>query len=306
MPNNTTLTVDGRALKVSNLDKIFYQNSGFTKGQVLDYYIRAAPIMLEHIAKRPITLKRYPNGAKGKFFYQKECPASRPRWLQTTPIWSQGNKKNTNYCLIDTLPSLIWAANLAALELHTSLSEVPNIHCPTMIVFDLDPGFPASILECAEVALLLKEHLDAFNLQSFVKTSGSKGLQLYVPLNTQATYDQTKLFAKTLASLLEKEQPKLVISKMTKKLRTGKIFIDWSQNDEHKTTVCAYSLRAKEVPSVSTPITWAEVISAYQNKDASELYFSPSEVLDRIDRLGDLFEPVLRLKQNMPSNFTIK
>jgi bifunctional non-homologous end joining protein LigD len=300
VPNSTILTVDGAELKVSNLDKIFYHTSGFTKGQVIDYYIRIAPVMLTHLAKRPITLKRYPNGAKGKFFYQKECPASRPRWLQTTPIWSEGNKKNTHYCIIDSLPALIWAANLAALELHTSLSETGNMKCPTMLVFDLDPGFPATILECAQVALLLKQHLDKFSLKSFAKTSGSKGLQVYVPLNTPTSYDHTKLFAKTLAKTLEKEQPQLVISKMTKKLRTGKIFIDWSQNDEHKTTVCAYSLRAKETPSVSTPITWEEIINAYQNKHANDLHFSPAEVLERIDRLGDLFAPVLRLKQNMP------
>jgi bifunctional non-homologous end joining protein LigD len=303
VPNNTTLTVEGTELKVSNLGKIFYQSSGFTKGQVLDYYIRVAPVLLPHLAKRPITLKRYPNGAKGKFFYQKECPASRPRWLRTTPIWSEGNKKNTNYCLIDTMQTLIWSANLAALELHTSLSEATDIKSPTTLVFDLDPGFPASILECAQVALLLKQHLENFKLESFAKTSGSKGLQVYVPLNTPAAYDNTKMFAKTLAKLLEKEQPSLVISKMTKAFRKGKIFIDWSQNDEHKTTVAVYSLRAKETPSVSTPITWKEVITAYQNKDAQQLNFSPAQVLDRINRLGDLFEPVLKLKQNLPVNY---
>jgi bifunctional non-homologous end joining protein LigD len=303
VPNNTTLSVEGTELKVSNLDKIFYQSTGFTKGQVIDYYIRVAPILLEYLAKRPITLKRYPNGAKGKFFYQKECPASRPRWLQTTPIWSEGNKKNTNYCIIDNLPGLIWAANLAALELHTSLSEAQNIQCPTMLVFDLDPGFPASILECADVALLLKQHLDKFELASFAKTSGSKGLQIYVPLNTPTTYDNTKSFAKTLAKLLEKKRPGLVISKMTKKLRTGKVFIDWSQNDEHKTTVSVYSLRAKDTPSVSTPITWKEVITAYKNKDAGQLNFSPAQVLERISRLGDLFEPVLSLKQKLPVSY---
>lgn len=302
MPNNTTLTVEGTALKVSNLDKIFYQSTGFTKGQVLDYYIRIAPLLLPHLVNRPLTLKRYPHGATGKFFYQKECPASRPRWLKTTPIWSEGNKKNTNYCVIDTLPSLIWTANMAALELHTSLSKVGNIQCPTTLVFDLDPGLPASIIECAEVALILKKELDSFELNSFPKTSGSKGLQVYVPLNTPTNYDKTKTLAKMLARRLEAEHPQLIISKMTKKLRTGKIFIDWSQNDEHKTTVCVYSMRAKETPSVSTPITWEEVTSAYQNKDAGQLNFTPEKVLERIKRLGDLFEPVLKLKQRLPQS----
>jgi bifunctional non-homologous end joining protein LigD len=301
--NNTILTIQGAELKLSNLDKVFYQSSGFTKGQVLDYYIRIAPALLPHLANRPLTLKRYPNGASGKFFYQKECPASRPRWLQTTPIWSHRNKKNTNYCIIDTLPALIWTANLATLEMHTSLASAHNIHCPTVLVFDLDPGSPASMLECTQVALLLKRQLDQYKLKSFPKTSGSKGLQVYVPLNTTTTYDETKKFAKTLAHLLEKEHPLLVVSNMQKALRTGKIFIDWSQNDEHKTTVCVYSLRAKEQPSVSTPLTWEEVETAYLNKNAHQLSFSPAQTLERMTRAGDLFAPVLTLKQCLPAKF---
>lgn len=303
MPNSTFLTIGGTQLKLSNLDKIFYLSTGFTKEQVLDYYIRIAPMLLPHLTRRPLTLKRYPNGTAGKFFYQKECPASRPRWLKTTPIWSDSNKKNTNYCVIDSLPGLIWTANMAALELHTSLSTVPNVSCPTILVFDLDPGFPATIIECAQVALFLKEHLDRLSLKSFPKTSGSKGLQVYVPLNTPTKYENTKQLAKTLARMLEREHPLLVVSKMTKTLRKGKIFIDWSQNDEHKTTVCVYSLRAKETPSVSTPITWEEIVTAYNEKDARQLSFSPAQVLGRVTDLGDLFAPVLKLKQNMPADY---
>ena len=301
MPSNKILiTIDGVELKVSNLDKVFYAESGFTKGQVIDYYIRIAPALLPHLEGRPLTLKRYPNGAASNFFYQKECPASRPKWLPTVPVWSERNKRAVNFCLVENLPSLVWAANLAALELHTSLSLADNIMRPTMLVFDLDPGPPATIIECTQVALCLRDFFNRLNLQSFPKTSGSKGLQVYVPLNTKTSYDQTKHFAHTLAKMLESKHPALIVSNMRKNLRTGKVFVDWSQNDDHKTTVCVYSMRARALPTVSTPVTWDEVETAYETKNAQSLIFTSDQVLERFSRLGDLFQPVLTLKQHLP------
>jgi bifunctional non-homologous end joining protein LigD len=301
VPNHTFLDVAGLKLKVSNLDKVFYPATGFTKAQVIDYYIRVAPTLLPHLAGRPLTLKRYPNGAVSKFFYQKECPASRPDWLPTTPVWSESKQRNTNFCLVNDLPSMIWAANMAALELHTSLSLAKTILSPTMVVFDLDPGLPATIIDCSQVGLWLQEIFTQNKLQSFPKTSGSKGLQVYLPLNSPATYAQTKQFAHRLARLLEAHHPQQVVSNMRKSLRVGKVFVDWSQNDDHKTTVCVYSLRALEYPSVSTPVTWEEVKQCVQKKDAQLLTFTPDEVLARIAQQGDLFAPILSLKQNLPA-----
>lgn len=301
MPSNKlAINIAGVQLKISNLEKIFYPTTGFSKGAMIDYYIRIAPALLPHLTGRPLTMKRYPHGALGKFFYQKECPVSRPRWLQTAPIWSESNKRNINFCLLDTLPSLVWAANLAALELHTSLALAKDFLCPTMLVFDLDPGAPATIIECAEVALLLRNFFDKAGLKSFPKTSGSKGLQVYVPLNTPTNYKKTKNFAHALAQMLEAQYPAKIVSKMKKTLRTGKVFIDWSQNDEHKTTVCVYSLRAREQPTVSTPVTWDEVKTAWQTRDDNLLYFTFDKVLERVGTQGDLFAPVLTLKQELP------
>src|SRR5262249_39497498 len=198
----------------------------------------------------------------GEYFYEKQCPSHRPRWLKTAAIWSEGKQRDTEYCLINDLPSLVWAANLADLELHTSLSLAKNVHRPTMAVFDLDPGEPANIVQCCKVALYLREHLEALELESYAKTSGSKGLQIYVPLSTDVHYQDTKPCARAMAEKLEREHRELIVSKMQKSLRAGKVFVDWSQNDEHKTTVCVYSLRAKQRPMVSTPVSWAEVGSA--------------------------------------------
>jgi bifunctional non-homologous end joining protein LigD len=301
MPNNTIVKIDNVNLTLSNLDKVFYTGTNFTKAQVIDYYVRIAPILLPHLTGRPLTLKRYPNGAGAKFFYQKECPAFRPNWLSTVPVWSESKKKSIHFCLAQDLPSLIWAVNLAAIELHTSLSKSEDILRPTMLVFDLDPGHPATIVHCAEVALTLQNFLTERKIQSFPKTSGSKGLQVYIPLNTQtATYTRTKEFAHTVAQLLEQHKPSLVVSKMKKILRKGKVFIDWSQNDNHKTTVCVYSLRAKKSPTVSTPVSWAEVETAYQQQDPTLLSFTTNQVLDRVQKMGDLFAPVLNLQQNLP------
>ena len=295
-----TLKLKGRHLTVSNLEKVFYPATGFTKGQVIDYYIRISPVLLPHLKDRALTLKRYPDGVGGGFFYEKRCPAWRPEWVQTVPIWSDRHDAQVHYCMANDLPSIVWAANLGDLELHTLLAKGRNVDRPTMMVFDLDPGAPAGILECTEVALWIKEHFDDLHLETFIKTSGSKGLQLYVPLNTPVTYAQTKPFARAAAERIEREHPDRVVSKMGKRLRVGKVLVDWSQNDRHKTTVCVYSLRAMEQPSVSTPVTWDEVGHALRKKDAAMLSFLWDATLKRVDEHSDLFAHVLKLKQKLP------
>ena len=298
---DTVIEIEGKQLKLSNLDKVLYPAVGFTKGQVIDYFVRIAPVLLPHLSGRPLTLKRYPEGVDGMFFYEKSCPKHRPDWVQTAPIWSHGRNDYIRFCLAQDIPTLVWAANLADLELHTSLSRAKKIEEPTMMVFDLDPGPPADIVLCCQVAFWLRDIFDRFDLKAFPKTSGSKGLQIYVPLNTPVTYDDTKTFSHALARLLEQEHPDLVVSDMKKTLRTGKVFVDWSQNDEHKTTVNVYSLRAKERPTVSTPVTWEEVEKCLKKKDATLLVFDSAQVLARVAKLGDIFEPVLTLKQRLPN-----
>ena len=300
MGKETVVDIGGRHLKLSNLDKVLYPASGFTKGQVIDYYVRIAPVLLPHLRGRPLTMKRYPNGVSGPFFYEKNCPEHRPEWVQTARVWSEGNNRWMNYCLAEDLPTLVWAANLADLELHTSLSLGKDMLRPTFLVFDLDPGPPANIVHCCQVGLWVRDIFANLQLQSFAKTSGSKGLQIYVPLNTAVTYDQTKTFAHELARLLERQHPDLVVSDMKKALRTGKVLVDWSQNDDHKTTVCVYSLRAKERPTASTPVDWKEVESCLKKGDENSLVFTSDQVLERAKKFGDLFEPVLKLKQKMP------
>lgn len=294
------IEVGGRQIKLSNLDKVLYPKAGFTKGQVVDYYVRIAPVLLPHLAERPLTLKRYPEGVEGIFFYEKNCPSYRPDWMKTAKVWSEGNNRYMYYCLAADLPSLVWLVNLADLELHTSLSVAPEMQKPTVIAFDLDPGPPANIVQCCQVALWIKEIFAGLGLQAFAKTSGSKGLQIYVPLNTAVSYDQTKPFARGIARLLETRHPEGVVSDMKKSLRTNKVFVDWSQNDNYKTTVCAYSLRAKERPAVSTPITWQEVESCLDQQDPESLVFVADQVLARAEKMGDLFAPVLQLKQELP------
>jgi bifunctional non-homologous end joining protein LigD len=294
----TRVEVEGRELKLSNLDKVLYPEPGFTKGRVIDYYTRVAPAVLPHLRGRPLTLKRYPDGVEGQFFYEKECPSHRPDWVHTKEI-STG-RKTVNFCVCDDLPTLVWAANLADLELHTSLSLAEEITSPTMMVFDLDPGPPAAILDCCRVALWLRDVLETLGLESFPKTSGSKGLQLYIPLNTEVTYDDTKPLSKALAQHVEREHGDLVVSSQKKELRKGKVLIDWSQNDEHKTTVCVYSLRAREHPTVSTPLEWEEVESALEADDPDALVFDSAAVLERVEDKGDLFSPVVELKQQLP------
>lgn len=296
----SVVEIEGRRLKLSNLGKLMYPDAGFTKAQLIDYYVRIAPVLLPHLHRRPLTMKRYPEGVKGGFFYEKNCPAHRPEWVQTAPVWSAGNNRWMNYCMVQDMATLVWAANLADIELHTSLSLAADVLKPTMMVFDLDPGAPADIVQCCEVGLQVRKTFERLGMKSFAKTSGSKGLQVYVPLNTPATYDQTKGFAHELARTMERTYPELVVSDMKKALRVGKVFVDWSQNDDHKTTICVYSLRAKDRPTVSTPVTWEEVEQCRKKQDASMLVFESDEAIARSRKMGDLFEPVLKLKQQVP------
>ena len=305
MPNKAELIVGDRKIQVSNLDKVLYPKVGFTKGQVIDYYIRLAPALLPHLRDRPLTMKRYPDGVEGEFFYEKNCPSHRPKWVQTAKVWSESNDRMMNYCVVQDLPTLVWAANLADLELHTSLSRKNNIERPTMMVFDLDPGAPADIVQCCQVGLWLRDLLGNMKLKSFPKTSGSKGLQVYVPLNTSVTYDQTKDLSRALAQHLEGEHVDLVTSNMSKSVRKGKVFVDWSQNDEHKTTICVYSLRAREQPTVSTPVTWEEVETCLKKKKADLLKFQSDKVIARVEKRGDLFEAVEKLKQKLPKKWEL-
>jgi bifunctional non-homologous end joining protein LigD len=302
---DSTIEVQGRQLKLSNLEKVLYPAAGFTKQQIIDYYVRIAPAMLPHLKDRPLTRKRYPNGVDEEFFYEKNAPQHRPDWVKTVPIWSEGNRRMVHYILADDLPTLVWLANLAAIELHPSLSLVKEVSCPTMMVFDLDPGLPAKIVQCCQVAMWLREIFEHFGLQSFPKTSGSKGLQVYVPLNTPTSYDETKTFSRALAQLLEHEHPDMVVSDMKKTVRTGKVFVDWSQNDEHKTTVAVYSLRAREHPTVSTPVSWEEVEHTLKKKDAGLLVFEAGQTVKRVEKMGDLFAPLLTLKQRLPNLKTL-
>jgi bifunctional non-homologous end joining protein LigD len=300
VPTEQIVDIGGRRLKLTNLEKIFYPSTGFTKGQTIDYYARIAPVLVPHLTNKPLTLKRYPNGVNEEPFFEKNATKHRPDWVKTVPIWSEGNRRDVNYILCNDLATLVWVANLASIELHPSLSLADEIMCPRSIVFDLDPGPPANIIQCCQVAFWLRAIFDHFALQSFPKTSGSKGMQIYVPLNTNTSYDETKPFAHALARLLENEHRDLVVSDMKKAIRTNKVFVDWSQNDEHKTTVSVYSLRARERPTVSTPITWEEVERALSKKDPKLLVFETHQTLERVEKLGDLFAPLLKLKQKLP------
>lgn len=294
------VVVEGRQLKLSNLDKVLYPKAGFTKGQVIDYYTRIAPAVLPHLRDRTLTLKRYPNGVDDEYFYEKQSPKHRPEWVRTQPVWSQGNGRNVDFTLCNDLPTLVWLANLADLELHTNLSLARDVFAPTMMVYDLDPGPPATIVECCRVGLWIREIFDQLKIATFAKTSGSKGLQLYIPLNTPVTYEETKPFAHAIAELLEKQHPELVLSRMSKVAREGKVFVDWSQNDRIKTTVNVYSLRARDHPTVSTPVSWDEVAACLERGDPELLRFTSDQALARYEELGDLFAPVLELRQELP------
>ena len=296
------IKIGGKEVRLSNLDKVLYPETGFTKGQMIEYYARIAPLMLPHLRDRPVSLKRFPDGINGEHFYQKNCPAHRPDWIQTAIITRESRASDTTvYCTANDQASLVWMANLAAIELHTQLFRMSDPTRPTMMVFDLDPGPGTDLLDCLQVARQLRETLASLKLESFIKTSGSKGAHLVVPLNTAVSFDATKTFARSLADLLARDDPKRITTNMSKSQRTGKVFVDWSQNDQHKTTVCVYSLRATTHPTVSTPISWDEAAGAIKRKDAAPLIFQADQVLKRIDRLGDLFEPLLKLKQRLPA-----
>ena len=300
MPAASELDIDGRKVRVTNLPKVLYPACGFTKAQVIDYYARIAAVLLPHLQKRPVTLKRYPDGVDAEFFYEKNAPAHRPPWLKTAPVWSETRGGDIDYCLLNDRAALVWAANLASLELHPFLHRAPRLDRPESVVFDLDPGPPASIVECCTVALALRKYFAAHGLDCLAKTSGSKGLQLYVPLNTPTTYDRTKPFAQRVAECIRDAATPLVVTQMRRALRPGRVFIDWSQNDPHKTTVSVYSLRARATPTVSTPVTWAEVQKCVRTRDPQTLVFDSAAVLQRVKKRGDLFAPLLTLRQKLP------
>jgi bifunctional non-homologous end joining protein LigD len=289
--------IDGRSLAISNLDKVMYPAVGFTKAEVIDYYVRVAPVMLPHVRGRGVTLRRWPDGVDGDSFFEKRCPSHRPDWMATAP--GPGDRGGSiDYCCLNEPAALAWTANLAALEIHAPMARGDDIESPAMVVFDLDPGAPATIVECCQVALRIRELLAGFELQVFPKTSGSKGMQLYLPLNTKHSHAHCSDFAHAVAQLLEKQTPDRVTSTMKKSIRGGKIFVDWSQNTRHKTTVAAYSLRARPEPTVSTPLTWDEVAAG---ADGEPLVFLAGNLLDRVDAMGDLFAPTAHLQQELPS-----
>jgi bifunctional non-homologous end joining protein LigD len=294
--------VEGRELKLSNLDKVLYP-SGFTKGEMIDYYAKIAPAIIPHLRDRALTLRRFPEGVENTdaAFFEKRCPKHRPKWVKTVTVLAGPRAGDIDFCACQDLPTLTWMAQLAAIELHPSLSLAKNPDRPTVLAFDLDPGPPANVVDCCRIAVRIRDLFSHFGLECFPKTSGSKGLQVYLPLNNPRTdYDETKPFARAIAQLLEKQHPDEVLSRMPKAERTGKVFVDWSQNHPRKTTVAVYSLRAKQRPTASTPITWEEVSDALDRNDPECLVFEADEVVRRFEEHGDLFAPVLELKQKLP------
>ncbi|NIJ10194.1 bifunctional non-homologous end joining protein LigD [Saccharomonospora amisosensis] len=287
--------IEGRRLRLSNLEKVLYPETGFTKGEVIDYYVRVAPVLLPHIRDRPLTLKRYPDGVEKGSFFEKDVSRHAPEWVRTVRIETPGSSRgseSSDYALVQDLPTLVWVAHLASLELHIpqwTVGPRDGRKNPDLLVLDLDPGAPATIVECCRVAVRLREVLEAEGLTVLAKTSGSKGLQLYSPVRTSSP-ERTSQYAKALAEVLAREQPDLIVSRMAKNLRPGKVFIDWSQNNPKKTTVAPYSLRAGPAPTVSTPLSWQEVAAV---RHASDVVFTAADVLARIEEFGDLFEPLL-------------
>ena len=303
MAASRQVEVDGRELKLTNLDKVLYPKAGFTKGEVVDYYAKVAPAIVPHLSGRAVTLRRFPEGVDDldAAFFEKRCPKHRPKWVKTTRVKAGPNAGDIDFCVCDGRPTLVWMAQLAAIELHPSLSLGKKHEQPTVLAFDLDPGPPAGILDCSRVALRLRELLGQVGLECFAKTSGSKGMQLYVPLNTKTSYEETRPFAQAIAQLVAKQTPEEVLAKMGKKTdRSGKVFIDWYQNNERKTTISVYSLRARERPTASTPLAWEEIEKALEKGDADALVFEAGDVLERVEQHGDLFAPVLELKQKLP------
>jgi bifunctional non-homologous end joining protein LigD len=294
------LDVGGRRLAIRNLDRVLYPRTGTTKAELLDYYVRIADAMLPHLRDRLLHMHRYPEGVEGPRFWQKECPEHRPDWLPTAPVPSPRKGRPIHYCVANEPAAVVWAVNIGSLELHTSLHRIDAPDRPTAVAFDLDPGAPAGLLDCCAVALRLRDALAGVGLRCWPKTSGGKGLQVYVPLGDgAATYDDAKPFARTVAELLEAQTPDLVVSRMARDLRTGKVLVDWSQNTPHKSTVCAYSVRARERPAVSTPVGWDELEAALGAGDEAALRFGMRDVLERVAAHGDLFAPVLAERQSL-------
>lgn len=298
MPERSEVEVEGRTLSLSNLDKILWPKSKTTKAEAIDYYARVAPALVPHLQGRPLTRVRFPDGVDGERFYEKRIPKGAPEWVRSEAV-GMDRVGEIDFVVCDDKATLVWLAQIGALELHPSLSKVSAMECPTVIAFDLDPGPPAGMRECCAVAKRVRELFERVGLEAFAKTSGSKGLQVYVPLNSAATYDATKPFAQAVAQALERAEPALVVSRMTKSLRVGKVLVDWSQNTRSKTTVSVYSLRARERPTASTPVSWEEVEAGASGE--AELVFDLADVLERIERHGDLFAPVLELEQELPA-----
>jgi bifunctional non-homologous end joining protein LigD len=291
--------IEGRELRISNLDKVLYPETGTTKAEVINYYARIAPVMVPHLEARGITLRRFPDGVEGQSFFEKRCPSHRPEWLGT--VVGPGDRRGgIDYCCLDSAPALVWAANMAGLEIHAPMARGEDIDAPTMCVFDLDPGAPAALRECADVALDIRHVLDGFGLVAVPKTSGNKGLQVYVPLNSPHTHEQCSAFAQAVAQLLQRAHPETITSVMRKADRPGKVFVDWSQNSRHKTTVAVYSLRARARPTASTPLTWDEVEDVASGEIAPPA-IEMAEVLIRVAEQGDLFADALTVKQELPA-----
>ena len=294
------IEVGGRRLAIGKLDRVLFPRTGTTKADLLDYYVRIGDVMLAHLRERLLHMHRYPEGVEGPRFWQKGCPEHRPAWMPIAPVWSRDKQATIDYCVVNELAALLWAVNIGSLELHSSLHTRHDMRRPTTLAFDLDPGEGVDVLACAAVALRLRELLGELGLRALVKTSGSKGLQVYVPLNTEVTYAQTKPLAKAIAQTLESESPDRVVSRMARAARVGKVLVDWGQNTEHKSMVCAYSVRAKARPTVSTPVRWEEVEAAVAAGEAPRLVFEMGEVLERVARHGDLFADVLSVEQELP------
>jgi bifunctional non-homologous end joining protein LigD len=289
-----------RRITLSNLEKDLYPPTGFTKAHILEYYRRISPFLLPHLQGRALTLKRYPEGVEEEFFFEKRCPSHRPSWVKTAEI-AQHNGEKMTVCLVNDLPTLMWVENLASIELHVPLARVDSQVTPDSLVFDLDPGDPADILACARVALDLHDLLSDLKLTSYAKTSGQKGLHVFVPLNQrEATFEDTKKFSKAVAEVMQRNHPDLVTAKMAKDYRKGKVFINWSQNDSSKTMVCVYSLRARETPIVSFPLTWKELEEHLKHNDPQKLHVLQSDAVNKVEKSGDIFRDVLKKKQKLP------
>jgi bifunctional non-homologous end joining protein LigD len=298
--NRKIVDIAGRQLMLSNLEKELYPSCGFTKAHVLDYYRRIARFIIPHLQDRALTLKRYPDGVEEGFFFEKRCPPHHPAWVPTAEIQRDGGEPVTA-CLVNDPATLLWVANLASLELHVPLARAASSDTPDTMVFDLDPGEPADVLDCARVALILRDLLSRLHLATFVKTSGQKGLHVYLPLNRpDTTFDDTKEFSRAVAMILQKNYPDLVTAKMAREQRSGKVFINWSQNDASKTMVCAYSLRGRQMPTVSFPLGWEELEALAGEGDWENLQVSPGEAVSRVEKSGDLFHELLVLQQKLP------